>query len=223
MQIEDQFNKIAEEYEVNRRKFIPCFDDLYLNTTSFIAAAIEPPKSITDLGAGTGLLSYFWYQHFPDAGYTLVDIADDMLSVARRRFQGADNVSYIVSDYSKALPDTASDAVISALSIHHLTDAEKQALFTRIYDTLPAGGIFVNYDQFCAGSDILSKWYDDHWHSQLKNSGLSEKDLALWKERSRLDKECSVEKECGMLRSSGFSAVECVYSYQKFSVVLAVK
>ena len=25
--IEDQFNLIAEEYDMNRRKFIPCFED----------------------------------------------------------------------------------------------------------------------------------------------------------------------------------------------------
>ena len=26
--IQEQFNQIAEEYDKNRRKFIPCFDDL---------------------------------------------------------------------------------------------------------------------------------------------------------------------------------------------------
>ena len=27
--IEEQFNKIASEYDINRRRFIPCFDDYY--------------------------------------------------------------------------------------------------------------------------------------------------------------------------------------------------
>ena len=34
--IQEQFNKIAREYDVNRRKFIPCFDEFYLKTTAFI-------------------------------------------------------------------------------------------------------------------------------------------------------------------------------------------
>lgn len=39
------------------------------------------------------------------------------------------------------------DAVISSLSIHHLDDIDKRKLFTRIYDSLPNGGLFVNYDR----------------------------------------------------------------------------
>lgn len=73
MNVESQFNLIAKEYDANRRKFIPCFDDYYINTTRFIAANIAEPKRGLDLGAGTGLLTYFWYQHFPASEYVLVD------------------------------------------------------------------------------------------------------------------------------------------------------
>ena len=67
MDIQNQFNFIANEYDSNRKYFIPCFDDFYEKTTDFIASNIDKPKRIIDLGAGTGLLSYFWYQHFPDS------------------------------------------------------------------------------------------------------------------------------------------------------------
>ena len=97
MDIEQQFNIIAEEYDSKRRKFIPCFDDFYRNTTQFVAANIGNPGRIIDLGAGTGLLTYFWYQQFPNAGYVLVDIAEEMLNVARRRFNGIQNISYHIA------------------------------------------------------------------------------------------------------------------------------
>ena len=61
MNIDAQFNLIAEEYDCNRRKFIPCFDDYYKNLTQFIISSIKKPKKVLDLGAGTGLLSYYWY------------------------------------------------------------------------------------------------------------------------------------------------------------------
>ena len=44
MEIEKQFNLIAEEYDSNRRKFIPCFDDFYQSTTKFIASNLVMPK-----------------------------------------------------------------------------------------------------------------------------------------------------------------------------------
>ena len=223
MNIEEQFNLIAEEYDVNRRKFIPCFEDYYKNTTKFIVSNIEEPKRILDLGAGTGLLSYFWYRHFPVSEYVLVDIADDMLHVARKRFAGINTISYQVADYSREIPAQDFDAIVSALSIHHLENVDKETLFDRIYDKLPEGGLFVNYDQFCAGQADMDNWFDSYWETQLADSGLTEHDIELWKERRKLDKECSVEEETAMLGRSGFKSVKCVYSYQKFSVIIAIK
>ncbi len=223
MSIEEQFNLVAQEYDANRKKFIPCFDDYYENTTKFIVSNIVKPKQILDLGAGTGLLSYFWYQQCSEAEYVLVDIADEMLNVARKRFAGIDSIFYETLDYSKGLPDGKFDVIISALSIHHLTDDEKLKLFARIYDKLPEDGIFVNYDQFCAGSEEMNDWFDSYWEKQLENSGLTEKDIELWKERRKLDKECSVEEEMEMLRQCKFRTVKCVYSYQKFSVIVGMK
>lgn len=223
MDIEKQFNLIAEEYDENRRKFIPCFDEFYKNTTNFIAANIGEPKRIIDLGAGTGLLTYFWYQQFPNSEYVLVDIADEMLNVARKRFKGIANITCQAENYIHKLPDVDFDTVISALSIHHLEDREKTELFSKIYDRLPVGGVFVNYDQFCAGQSEMDHWFNSYWENHLKGSGLTEKDIELWRERRKLDRECSVEQETEMLTSSGFKVVQCVYSCQKFSVIAAVK
>ena len=223
MDIEKQFNLIAKEYDENRKKFIPCFDDYYQSTTKFIVSNIAEPKRILDLGAGTGLLSYFWFQHFPKAEYVLVDIADEMLKVAHERFANIDNVTYQILDYTKELPKGTFDVIASALSIHHLEDEEKMNLFKRIYGILPSGGLLVNYDQFCAGQPEMNHWFNSYWEGQLMISGLTEHDIELWKERKKLDKECSVEQEMEMLKQCGFKSVKCVYSYQKFSVIAAIK
>lgn len=223
MDIQTQFNIIADEYDGNRRKFIPCFDEYYDSTTRFIASNIPQPKRVLDLGAGTGLLSYFWYRQFPNSEYVLVDIADEMLNIARKRFESANNVSYQILDYSKSLPDTDFDVIISALSIHHLEDKDKAELFQRIYNKLPSEGLFINYDQFCAGQAEMNEWFDKYWEGQLADSGLTANDIELWKERRKLDKECSVEQETEMLRKCNFKTVKCVYSHQKFSVIVAIK
>ena len=223
MDIEDQFNRISKEYDGDRAIFIPCFHDFYQETTAFIAANIAQPKRILDLGAGTGLLSYFWYQHFPKAEYLLVDIADEMLEVARERFSGSKNVNFEIADFSKAFPAGRSDCTISALSIHHLETGDKEKLFSRIYDGLSADGLFVNYDQFRGGTAEMDGWFDSYWIRHLETSELTEEKLALWRERRKLDRECSVEDEVDMLLRCGFKEVKCVYSNQKFSVVVAIK
>ncbi|MDE7329185.1 MAG: class I SAM-dependent methyltransferase [Clostridia bacterium] len=207
MNIEEQFNLIANEYDANRKKFIPCFEDYYDNTTKFIVSNLKEPKKVLDLGAGTGLLSYYWYNYFPKTEYVLVDVAEDMLNVAKKRFNGISTITYQVLDYTKALPKDNFDIIMSALSVHHLEQEDKIKLFANIYDKLPDGGIFVNYDQFCAGQSNMNVWFDTYWENHLMNSGLSSHDISLWKERRKLDRECSIEQEIEMLNNCKFKAV----------------
>lgn len=82
---------IAKEYDANRKKFIPCFDDFYENTTRLITSNIDVPKRVLDLGAGTGLLTYYWFKECKTTEYVLVDIAEEMLAVSQKRFAGLEN------------------------------------------------------------------------------------------------------------------------------------
>ena len=223
MDIGAQFNLIAKEYDSKREIFIPCFQDFYEGATDFILSNYREAKNVLDLGAGTGLLTKFWYQQLQNARFTLVDVAEDMLDVARLRFGGDNRVQYLVDDYTQGLPDSDFDVVISALSIHHLDDQEKKTLFEDIYKRLPKGGMLVNYDQFSAGDATLNEWYDKTWISKLRQCNLTERDIELWKQRRLLDKECSVEAEVDMLKNSRFDIVKCVYSNQKFAVIVAIK
>ena len=223
MKIDEQFNLVAKEYDEGRRRFVPCFDEFYAGTTDFIARSIPAPRRVLDLGAGTGLLTSYWYRNLPAAEYALVDVAERMLEEAKMRFVGAENVSYEVHDYKESLPDMDFDTIISALSIHHLEDDEKRNLFTRIYEKLPDGGIFVNYDQFCAETAMMNDLLNIYWISELEHSGLSERELSRWRERRKLDRECTVSSELGWLKESGFINVQCIYTNQKFSVLMAVK
>lgn len=220
LNLERQFNLVAAEYDANRCKFIPCFDDFYGATTNFIAANISAPTKILDLGAGTGLLTKFWLEHFPRAEFLLVDVAAEMLNVAAQRFSGAENISCRAADYLKNFPAENFDAIISALSIHHLENPDKLKLFAQIYD---ACNLFVNYDQFCAETPALDAWYKNYWRRQLNSSGLTAHDLELFAERAKFDRECSVANEIEMLRRIGFENIQCVYTCQKFSVIVAIK
>lgn len=222
MDVRDQFNLTAREYDKNRRNFIPCFDEFYIESTDFIIDYIKKPDMILDLGAGTGLLSEIWYNRLPKSRFILTDIADEMLNIARARFSGAPNVTIDIRDYAKELPESDFDAVISGLSIHHIEDDNKKELFSAIYKRLPDGGIFVNYDQFIADNILIENAYNEYWQNYINNSGIDKREQERGKERRKLDKECSVLNQLKMLEEAGFKA-DCIYSNKKFAVLAAVK
>ncbi len=219
--IKNLFDVVSKIYDKSRQIFIPCYEDFYETTTDFIASSIKP-KQIVDLGSGTGLLSMYYYKHFPYASYSLVDIADKMLDIARARFASLNNVQYLVKDYTNDY-DFSADTVISALSIHHLEDEAKLNLFKKIYAHLPSGGVFINYDQFCGKDEKMTEALDKYWYLHLEKSSLSPLEIERWQERRLLDRECSVDAEQSMLKDAGFDFVECVYRMQKFAVIVARK
>lgn len=221
--IEAQFNLVSKSYDKNRKKFIPCFDKFYKGTAEIIARLNDNPKTIVDLGAGTGLMSFFLYQYFKQSNFVLVDIAEAMLEVAKQRFNSLDNFSYKTFDYTDDLPFESVSMFVSALSIHHLSDDVKQKLFKNIFDKLSVGGYFVNCDQFNFEDPVISKVIDDKWLSYIKNSDLSDSEYLKWQDRRKFDKECSVEQELMMLKKAGFKNPTCIFSEGKFSVVVAQK
>ena len=172
-------------------------------------------------GSGTGLLPSFWFKYFPNAEYVLCDIAQEMLEVAKKRFEGIPNVKYEVLDYSKNLPSGKVDLIISALSIHHLEHEAKKSLFKNIRSALSESGLFVNYDQFCCENPEMNEKIERYWINGIKDSGLPQTEYERWLERKKLDRECSVSQELNWLKDAGFSNADCIYSSGKFAVIVA--
>jgi ubiquinone/menaquinone biosynthesis C-methylase UbiE len=221
--IKDRFNLIAQKYDEQRRFFIPCFDDFYQTSISLLSTIRNDYNSILDLGAGTGLLTKYLWEHFPQAHYTLVDVSDEMLEIAKQRFAGLSNFEYQVTDYSQTLPPKQFDLITSALSIHHLTESDKAALYANIYKNLPENGILINLDQFNPTSELINDYYKQYWYNQIEKDETLKNEKHLWLKRRELDKENTIAETLETLKSIGFSHADCIYSYMKFGVILAIK
>jgi tRNA (cmo5U34)-methyltransferase len=221
--IAQRFDEAANKYDSQRRFFIPCFDDFYKTSISIFSKMRSDFKSILDLGAGTGLLTRYLHEIFPQAHFTLVDISEGMLDIARSRFCGFDQFDFLISDYSSELPIGKFDLAASALSIHHLSNEDKLKLYRKIHDSLNENGYLLNLDQFNASSNLVNSTFNKWWYEHIRKSGISCEESAEWLKRRELDRENTISQTLDLLRVAGFKTVDCIYQYMKFAVIIAVR
>jgi tRNA (cmo5U34)-methyltransferase len=148
-----------------------------------------------------------------------------MLDVARQRFSDRpEQFRYVVDDYRNLTDAGSFDLVISSLSIHHLEDPEKRALFRRIHDILRDRGVFINIDLIRGPTPVLEEFYCKNWFEKMRRAGASEDEIRAGIERRRaFDRDALLDDQLLWLREAGFTDVDCVYRNFKMGLFLGVK
>ena len=216
--VKTAFDEGAQTYDRARRQLIPCFDDFYFTALALIPHQPQATFRVLDLGAGTGMLSLLIAKKFPKARITMMDISLEMLDKARERFAGMEEcLEFIAGDYADGF-EGQFEVVISALSIHHLPDADKIKLFKNIHNALPEGGIFINADQILGPTPHIEQVYHKTWLRQIRDLGVSDTDLNAALERMQADRMAPLDSQLIWLQEAGFNSVHCWYQHHRFAV-----
>ncbi len=221
------FDAGAAGYDAVRRNLVPCFDAFYSSALDIIGEWADgaAAPAVLDLGAGTGLFSAMVAARLPGARLHLIDVSEEMLALARRRFAAARSasVSFEVRDYAQGDLGGPWDLVISALSIHHLADDAKRALFARVFDALRPGGLFVNAEQVLGPTPAAEARYRRLWDEAVLRSGVDRREYERAVERMRHDRCAPLEAQLDWLRAAGFAEVDCAFKHWRFAVYFGLR
>jgi len=211
--------RIVGDVDRARRQLVPCFDDFYGTVLDLIPHERDSAIRILDIGAGTGLLAALLAQAFPQAQLTLVDISQEMLEQARKRF-GAEpgRFRFHALDFSDEPLWGEYEAAVSALSIHHVSAEAKQLVFQRVYGVLCEGGVFINADQVLGPTREIDRRYHEAWLRQARGRGAAEDDITDALERMQQDDMSTLSWQLEQLEHVGFEMVNCWYKNYGFVV-----
>ena len=207
----------AATYDEPRRRLVPCFDEFYGCVAEMVARSCPAAAQVLDLGAGTGILSGTLAERLPAARFTLLDVSDAMLAVARHRLADR-QAEFTVRLLTDELPAGPFDAVVSSLAIHHLSDDEKAELFRRAAAVLVPGGLLLNADQIAAPVADLDGLYRELHLDRARMLGSDEAELAAAVERMCVDRNSTLAGQLQWLTAAGLQRVDCFWRWYGFAV-----
>jgi len=223
--IAQAFDASVDYYDDWMRVALPSYAGIFAAALEQIPFEKSASFRVLDLGAGTGLFSWHVLEAYPAAMFTLCDLAPKMLEIARQRFAAyPGQFTYLIDDYRQIATDQKFDLVISSLSIHHLSNEDKRALFAHIHSLLEDGGLFINIDQVWGPTEYWQSHYWDQWLERVRRSGASEEQIEASVQRRRTyDREASLADQLQWLGQAGFSQVDCVFKHDFIGVFCVLK
>ena len=208
----------ASEYDLSRRRLIPCYDLFYSTAAELAARSVKDAAPvILDLGAGTGLLSEFVLNKIGPASLYLLDESAEMLAKAQQRLAEYNPLVFI-QQMTGPLPSAKFHAVISSLAIHHLTDEDKHDLFKRIHESLLPGGVFINAEQILGPTEWQDQMFEDMHLNGARALGSDENEIRAAQERMKADRCATLEEQVTWLREVGFKNSGTFFQHFRFAV-----
>jgi tRNA (cmo5U34)-methyltransferase len=138
-----QFHWDPESYLTLMAQEVPDYEVVQDETAA--ATRGVDTRTILELGTGTGETARRVLAEHPGARLRGIDSSPEMLDVARDALAAFD-VELSLQAIEEPLPPGPFELVFSALAVHHLDSAAKQALFGQVADVLGPGGRFVLAD-----------------------------------------------------------------------------
>lgn len=118
--IQTRFNKASKSYDdvawvqKDAAEFLV---DKLLKLKKFI------PRTVLDVGTGTGYIPELLLEKFPNSSFYLNDIAGEMLAICKAKFAKAKNIYYLQGDMIE-LDSTLYECVISNLALQWASDLQ---------------------------------------------------------------------------------------------------
>lgn len=208
-----------DEYDERIRTFIPFYEEML--TVAAETLALRAPRTVVDLGTGTGALAERIARAIPRVSIVGIDEDPGMLDTAARRMRR--RRLRLVHDTFLDAPFPRTDAFSASFALHHVAKPQaKRALFTRAHAALKRGGILVSADCHPPDAEWLARQGMKTWLAHLaKSYGRKEGEryLRTW---AKEDFYTTLEAEQRLLQSAGFTPT-VVWRRDSFAVIAATR
>ncbi len=217
--VKNHFEEEANEFDRIIKVIIPSYEQMI----EVLIEAIPFPEAadikVLDLGCGTGNISSKIKERFPNSKITCLDLAENMIEMAKIKLSKYDDIIYKNLDFRDFDFKGDFDVVVSSLAIHHLTNEDKESIYKNIYNSLVPGGVFYNADTVLGANDKLQEIYMEKWtNHMMKKISKGELEKKWLPKHKDEDIPAKLTEHIKWMNKAGFKGIDIVWKYYYFAV-----
>ena len=160
----------------------------------------ESSQTLLDIGCGTGLELDEIFKKYPDIEVTGIDLESSMLQKLKEKHRDR-KLDLICGDYFiETFGVSKYDTAISFETLHHFRPEKKIKVFKKIYDSLKAGGCYIEGDYTAESDDMEAYLFEELKKRKVKNH--IPDDVLV-----HFDTPLTLEHEMLLLKKAGFKEV----------------
>src|SRR5438105_902129 len=225
--------EVAQAFVQERARLMPHREEqLEIMLRVLRGSGDRAPRSVLDLGCGSGGLLGAVLAAFPEAGGIGVDYSPSMLAAAEEALAPmGERAGLMAADLAQpewvASVSGYFDGVVSGYCIHHLPDERKREIYDEIFQRLAPGGVFVHAEHVASPTPALEALFNDamseHLYQRRRENGEA---VTLEEVREQyLDRPdraanllAPLETQLAWLREIGFGEVDCYWKWFELAI-----
>jgi len=218
--VKKHFEEEAEEFDQVIIRLIPHYSEMINGLVEAIPFEHSAPIKVIDLGCGTGTISKRIINIFPNAAITCLDIAPNMIEVAKQKMKEYPGTTFQVGDFQNYEFNDKYNVVVSSLALHHLpTDIGKQNFCKKIFNSLLPNGVFYNGDIIIGSNETIQRMNMTKWKAFLRKNIPDDEIENKWMQTYRNeDYPAKLSDQLKWLEKIGFSEVDVLWKYYNFAL-----
>jgi tRNA (cmo5U34)-methyltransferase len=155
--------KTATEWDASADTRLPTRPEQQAILLALLEEAELGEDAVLDLGVGSGLVAEAVLERLPSAALVGIDFSDAMLERAQKRLDPFGSRAQLLRHdlanlAALALPVKRYAAVISVQTLHHLSDAEKEAAIAWAARAIEPGGLIIIVDRVSVPETLFDAW-----------------------------------------------------------------
>lgn len=213
---------VTDVFDDMLERSIPDYAGMRRTTTELAVRFAQPKTALVDLGCSRGAAIKPIFQELENSlSYFGIEVSEPMRQAAILELPYA---TILDTDLRHDYPPVRASVTLAVLTLQFIPIEYRQDIIQRVYDSTTKGGAFLLVEKVLGGDSFSNQLLIDTYLARKGENGYTAEQIA--RKRESLEGvlvPVTADWNAEMLRTAGFSHVECYWRHLNFGAWIGIK